>query len=123
LQGDPGGRLFYLRCLRGADGGGQPDRCCGLEDDVAGTGVKAARFSHVVAQSVARALQLLISVVYLKPSSSQYRAVGHPIGNAVGEHLVPGSASIGRRALDEADADAAVSALSRNRTWAAHSSA
>jgi aerobic carbon-monoxide dehydrogenase large subunit len=29
------------------------------------------------------------SVVYLnKPPSSQYRAVGHPIGNAVGEHLV-----------------------------------
>jgi CO/xanthine dehydrogenase Mo-binding subunit len=29
------------------------------------------------------------TVVYLnKPPSSQYRAVGHPIGNAVGEHLV-----------------------------------
>jgi hypothetical protein len=86
--------------------------------------VKAPRFSYAVAQSVARALQLLFSVVYLnKPSSSQYRAVGRPIGNAVGEHLVPRSASIGRRALDEADAVAAVSALSRNRTWAARSSA
>ena len=29
------------------------------------------------------------TIVYLnKPPSSQYRAVGHPIGNAVGEHLV-----------------------------------
>lgn len=109
-------------------GGGQPDRCCGSEDHVAGTGVKAPRFNCVVAQSVARALQLLISVVYLnKPSSSQYRAVGHPIGNAVGEHLVDRATAAlgidGRRALDEADADAAVSALSRNRTWAARSSA
>ena len=34
------------------------------------------------------------TVVYLnKPPSSQYRAVGHPIGNAVGEHLVDRAAA------------------------------
>jgi carbon-monoxide dehydrogenase large subunit len=34
------------------------------------------------------------SVVYLnKPPSSQYRAVGHPIGNTVGEHLVDRAAA------------------------------
>ncbi|TMJ74697.1 MAG: xanthine dehydrogenase family protein molybdopterin-binding subunit [Alphaproteobacteria bacterium] len=34
------------------------------------------------------------SVVYLnKPPSSQYRAVGHPIGNTVGEHLVDRAAT------------------------------
>ena len=34
------------------------------------------------------------SVVYLnKPPTSQYRAVGHPIGNAVGEHLVDRAAA------------------------------
>jgi aerobic carbon-monoxide dehydrogenase large subunit len=34
-------------------------------------------------------LKARATVVYLnKPPSSQYRAVGHPIGNAVGEHLV-----------------------------------
>jgi CO/xanthine dehydrogenase Mo-binding subunit len=34
------------------------------------------------------------SIVYLnKPPSSQYRAVGHPIGNAVGEHLVDRAAA------------------------------
>jgi aerobic carbon-monoxide dehydrogenase large subunit len=34
------------------------------------------------------------TIVYLnKPPSSQYRAVGHPIGNAVGEHLVDRAAA------------------------------
>ena len=35
------------------------------------------------------------TIVYLnKPPSSQYRAVGHPIGNAVGEHLVDRAAAV-----------------------------
>jgi carbon-monoxide dehydrogenase large subunit len=35
-----------------------------------------------------------VNVVYLnKPPSSQYRAVGHPIGNTVGEHLVDRAAA------------------------------
>ena len=37
------------------------------------------------------------TVVYLnKPPTSQYRAVGHPIGNAVGEHLVDRAAARAR---------------------------
>jgi carbon-monoxide dehydrogenase large subunit len=36
-----------------------------------------------------KSLRARASVVYLnKPPTSQYRAVGHPIGNAVGEHLL-----------------------------------
>jgi carbon-monoxide dehydrogenase large subunit len=36
-----------------------------------------------------------VTVVYQnKPPSSQYRAVGHPIGNAVGEHLVDRAACV-----------------------------
>jgi aerobic carbon-monoxide dehydrogenase large subunit len=39
-------------------------------------------------------LKARATVVYLnKPPSSQYRAVGHPIGNAVGEHLVDRAAA------------------------------
>ena len=39
-------------------------------------------------------LKARATVVYLnKPPTSQYRAVGHPIGNAVGEHLVDRAAA------------------------------
>ena len=39
-------------------------------------------------------LRARATVVYLnKPPTSQYRAVGHPIGNAVGEHLVDRAAA------------------------------
>jgi carbon-monoxide dehydrogenase large subunit len=59
------------------------------------------------------------SVVYLnKPPTSQYRAVGHPIGNSVGEHLVDRAAAalgidpieIRRRNVFPDDAYPAVSA-------------
>ena len=64
-------------------------------------------------------LRARATVVYLnKPPSSQYRAVGHPIGNAVGEHLVDRAAAalgidpieIRRRNVFRDDAYPAVSA-------------
>jgi hypothetical protein len=73
--------------------------------------VKAPRFSYVVAQSVARALQLLISVVYLNKSHLHRNTAPSAIRSAMRWASIwsiaprPRSGIDGRRALHEADAD------------------
>ena len=61
------------------------------------------------------------TVVYLnKPPTSQYRAVGHPIGNAVGEHLVDRAA---RRARHRSHRDAPPQRVPRRRLSRRHAPA